>query len=67
MALPGWEWTRRQLGSVESETGGIDAKMRHPVMAGAGFAFQTVLIAAWLVALIPLLLWQLAGRANRRA
>ena len=66
MALPGFQWLKRNLRSTDEVSGGYQAKMGHPVMGGAGFAMSVVYVGAWLLAIIPLCIWQ-AGRALVRS
>ena len=62
MSLPGYAWLRSKLAAMETISGGWEAKMHHPVVAGAGFAMSATLVLAWLLALVPLCLWA-GGRA----
>ena len=65
MALPGYDWLRVQLSRLDDLGGGYHNKMANPVLAGAGFAMSVFFVVLWIVALGPLLLWQLAGWTRR--
>ena len=71
MSLPGTRWLVRQLSAVDDLAGGYHRKMANPLVSGAGFAMSTVLILAWVAALLPLslvALWRsLAKRWRSRA
>ena len=67
MALPAFEWLRRQLGGVDQVSGGWKAKTKHPVMAGSGFLMSALFVAMWLLALVPLGLWAGGKRLRQRA
>jgi hypothetical protein len=75
VALPGFEWLRRQLAGTDAVSGGWQAKMKHPLIGGAAFAMAVVWVLMWLLALAPLCLcswafaacpWQ-TSRARLRA
>jgi hypothetical protein len=66
VAPPGFEWLRRQLAGTGTVSGGWEAKMKHPVVGGAGFAMSVMFVLLWFLALVPLCLWAVGRAIGRR-
>lgn len=66
MALPGYGWLTEHLDGVRDDAGGAWKMNTSPVMGGATVVMMILLVAAWLVMLVPLLLWRGARRVARR-
>ena len=56
---PAWDWLKDNLGRIRDLAGGQDSPIAQPVVGGAAFAMMAVLVLVWLIALLPLTVWQL--------
>jgi hypothetical protein len=66
MVLPGYEWLTEHLDGVRDNAGGSWKVNTSPATGGAAFTMMVLLVAAWLVMLVPLLLWRGARRVAGR-
>ncbi len=63
--MPGFYWLREKLSQLWDVSGRPEDSQARPLIMGGAVVYSLVLIAAWLVALIPMVLWQAVHR--RRA
>jgi hypothetical protein len=65
MSLPGGAWLRDRLDTAQAIGGGYERNMGSPMQAGAAFAMSLVFMAAWLIALGPMLVWRAVRSGSR--
>lgn len=61
----GTVWLRNRLDTAQAVGGGYERNMGSPMLAGAAFAMSAVFVAAWFLALGPMLIWDGVQRVRR--
>jgi hypothetical protein len=62
--MPGTAWLQDRLDTAQA-VGGYERNMGSPMLSGAAFAMSAVFVAAWVVALAPMLVCAGVRRLGR--